>query len=72
MRDCDIMPADPAENLPTALLAANPLLLLNGRYIVGGEWGGAGRLARAGQRSALLLAGKHNRRLLGCGGAHEK
>ena len=36
MRDCDIMPADPAQNLPPAMLAAHPLLLLNGRYIVGG------------------------------------
>lgn len=49
VRDSDIMPADPAENLPPSLLAANPLLLLNGRYVVGGEPGrGRGLAGLAG------------------------
>jgi hypothetical protein len=37
VRDTDVMPVDPYENLPPALLAARPHMLLNGRQIVNGQ-----------------------------------
>ena len=37
VRDTDLMPASPAENLPPAQLRGRPCLLLNGRSIINGQ-----------------------------------
>jgi hypothetical protein len=37
VRDTDIQPADPADNLPPALLAARTHLVLNGRQVIHGQ-----------------------------------
>ena len=44
IKDVDVMPIDPTESLPAAVLAEHPQLLLNGRATVGPPGTGRGRV----------------------------